>query len=87
MSDDNTIPEWAGHPAETETGWRLLIRTLRRIAAGRQCDDLTIREFDDAFGDDAAEVFATFCTFLRAIAFASRGKIRIAHPGSYIDAG
>jgi hypothetical protein len=83
MSHDNTIPEWAEHPAGAEIGGRLLIRTLRRIAAGRECEALTIREFDDAFGEDAAEVFATFYTFLQAVACGSRRKMRVAHPGSH----
>ena len=35
------------------------------------------QEFADAYGGDAGEVFLTLCTFLKTLAYASRGK---SHP-------
>ena len=63
-------------------GEHLLVWSWRRIAAGRGGCPVIAREFSDACGDDAAEVFATFCTFLRALAYACRRRLQIGHPGS-----
>ena len=63
-------------------GADLLIRTLRRIAAGNADGALVRREFMAVCGEEGVEVFATFCTFLQAAAYASRRTRRIGHPGS-----
>jgi hypothetical protein len=60
----------------------LLVWTWRRIAAGRGDCPLIPREFTRACGEDAAEVFVTFCTFLRALGCASRRLLRVGPPGS-----
>ncbi len=62
-------------------GEHLLVWSWRRIAAGRAQCPLTAREFADACGEDAGEVFLTFCTFLKALAFASRRQLTIGTPG------
>ena len=69
--------------AETEFGYpeHLLVWTWRRIATGRAGCPLIAAEFTDACGDDAGEVFATFCTFLRALAHSGRGGLRVGPPG------
>ncbi|MGN6148589.1 MAG: hypothetical protein ACTHPD_08635 [Rhizomicrobium sp.] len=38
-------------------------------------------DFAAAFGEDGPEVFATFCTFLQALGFASRRPLIIGAPG------
>ena len=60
----------------------LLVWTWRRIAAGRGDCPLIPREFARACGEDAAEVFVTFSTFLRALGCASRRLLRVGAPGS-----
>ena len=73
------------HAAEDMSGLtegeQLVVRSWRRVAAERIDGPLLAREFERACGEDAAEVFATFCTFLRALACASRRHLRIGHPG------
>ena len=63
-------------------GEHLLVWSWRRIAAGRADCRLMAREFGDACGEDAAEVFATFCTFLKALGFACRRRLAIGEPGA-----
>ncbi|HWB50719.1 MAG TPA: hypothetical protein VG651_16545 [Stellaceae bacterium] len=63
-------------------GAALLIGTLRRIAAGRECAALSRRDFAMAFPGDADEVFVTFRAFLQSLAHAGRRKLRVAPPGS-----
>jgi hypothetical protein len=62
-------------------GEHLLVWTWRRIGVGRSNCPLILREFSHACGEDAAEVLATFCTFLQALAYASRRRLQIGHPG------
>jgi hypothetical protein len=69
-------------PDELEQGSRLLVDALRRAAAGHAHCGLTERDFAMAFPGDGREVFATFQTFLQAIARAGRRRLRAAHPGS-----
>jgi hypothetical protein len=59
----------------------LLIWSWRRIAAGQGACPIIARVFVDGCGEDAPEVLATFCAFLRALAYASRRPLRIGHPG------
>jgi hypothetical protein len=68
-------------------GERLLVWTWRRMATGRGSCPLIAREFSDACGDDAAEVYVAFCAFLRALASASRRRLSIAPPGSFALTG
>lgn len=59
----------------------LLVWSWRRIATGRIECPVMAKEFIDACGEDAQEVFATFCTFLKTLAFASRRRLSIRAPG------
>ena len=63
-------------------GERLLIWSWRRIVAGRPDCPAMAQEFADACGEDGAEVFVTFCTFLQALGFASRKRLAFGAPGS-----
>jgi len=63
-------------------GETLLIRALRRAAAGHEGCALTRRDFAIAFPGDADEVFVTFRAFLGTLAHGGRRKLRIALPGS-----
>lgn len=63
-------------------GEHLLVWSWRRIASGRAHCPVMAREFAEACGEDAAEVFLTFCTFLKALAFATRRQLTIGAPGS-----
>jgi hypothetical protein len=69
-------------PAELGQGGQLLIGALRGIAFGHGCSALTRRDFAIAFPGDAGEMFATFRSFLQALAYASRRKLRAGRPGS-----
>lgn len=60
----------------------LLVWSWRRIATGRIECPVMAREFIDACGEDAQEVFAAFCTFLKALAFASRRRLNVRSPGT-----
>jgi hypothetical protein len=71
----------AAPPSGLNKGEHLLVSSWRRVGAGQGDCPLIARAFVEACGEDAAEVFATFCGFLRALAYASRGRVRIAHPG------
>jgi len=59
----------------------LLVKSWRRLAVGSP-GPLTMREFDESCGADAAEVFLTFSIFLKALAVASRRPLAIGMPGS-----
>lgn len=59
----------------------LLVWSWRRIAMGRSCCSLMMEQFADACGEDGPEVFVTFCTFLKALAVASRRQFVIGTPG------
>ncbi len=63
----------------------LLVWSWRRMAIAKghcigHCAFID-REFGDACGEDACEVFATFVAFLEALAYASRRQIVLGHPG------
>jgi hypothetical protein len=62
-------------------GEHLLLWSWRRMATGRTFCPLMMDDFSAAFGDDGPEVFATFCTFLQALAVASRKPLTIGTPG------
>jgi len=62
-------------------GQHLLIWSWRRMAAGRTFCPLMMDDFAAAFGEDGPDVFATFCTFLQALALASRRPLTIGAPG------
>lgn len=59
----------------------LLVWSWRRIATGRIECPVMAKEFIDACGEDAQEVFATFCTFLKTLALAARRRLNIQAPG------
>ncbi len=75
----------AATPTGLGQGETLLVRSWRRIAVGQGGCPVMVQEFTDCCGEDTAEVFATFCTFLRALAFASRRPLMIGPPGSDIS--
>lgn len=62
-------------------GQHLLIWSWRRMAVGHTFCPLMMDDFSAAFGEDGPEVFATFCTFLQALGFASRRPLTIGAPG------
>ncbi len=62
-------------------GEHLLVWSWRRVATGRTLCPLMMDDFSAAFGEDGPEVFATFCTFLQALAVASRRPLAISAPG------
>ena len=82
MAQENEIAGLFTDGGEFGYGEHLLVWTWRRIAVGRGACPLVIQEFSHACGEDAGEVFATFCTFLRALAYAGRRRIRVGRPGS-----
>jgi len=59
----------------------LLIWSWRRVATGRVECPVMAKEFTDVCGEDAREVFATLCTFLKALGFASRRRLNLRAPG------
>lgn len=59
----------------------LLIWSWRRIAIGRSCCPLVMDGFAAACGEDGPDVFATFCTFLKALAVSSRRQFIIGTRG------
>jgi hypothetical protein len=59
----------------------LLVWSWRRMATGRGHCQFIDREFGEACGENAREVFATFVTFLEALAYASRRQMVLGHPG------
>lgn len=59
----------------------LLVWSWRRIATGRSGCPLMLDQFADVCGEDGPEVFVTFCTFLKALAVASRRQFSIGAPG------
>lgn len=74
-------PRQAEDMSRLSEGEHLVVRSWRRIAAGQTDCPLLFRDFEHACGEDAAEVLATFCTFLRALACAGRRRLRVGHPG------
>lgn len=64
-------------------GEHLLVWSWRRIVAGRIQCPVMAQEFADACGSDAGEVFLTLCTFLKALAFASRRQLVIRAPDPF----
>ena len=62
-------------------GQHLLIWSWRRMAVGHTFCPMMMDDFAAAFGEDGPEVFATFCTFLQALGFASRRPLTIGAPG------
>lgn len=59
----------------------LLVWSWRRVAIGRSCCPLMMDAFAAACGEDGPDVFVTFCTFLKALAVASRRQFVIGAPG------
>ena len=70
-----------GAPSDFGFGEHLLLWSWRRMATGRTFCPLMMDDFAAAFGSDGPEVFATFCTFLQALAIASRKPLTIGAPG------
>jgi hypothetical protein len=64
-------------------GERLPVWSWRRIVTGRVNCPVMAREFADACGDDAGDVFLTLCAFLKALAFASRRQLVIRAPDPF----
>jgi len=83
MGTDITLAAEDGQdtPSGFGFGEHLLLWSWRRMAAGRSFCPLLMDDFAAAFGDDGPEVFATFCTFLQALAVASRKPLTIGAPG------
>lgn len=62
----------------------LLIWCWRRIARGHTGCPLVMDELAGACGEDGPEVFVTLCTFLKALALASRRQLTMGTSGSPI---
>lgn len=60
---------------------QLLVWSWRRVATGHAYCSLTRDGFAATCGEDGPEVFVTFCTFLQALAVASRRQFLIGAPG------
>lgn len=60
---------------------QVLVWTWRRLAAGRSGCPVIAWEFSRWCGDDAAEVLATFCTFLAALAYVGHRQLQVGYPG------
>ena len=59
----------------------LLVWSWRRVAMGRTCCPVMTDAFAASCGEDGPDVFVTFCTFLKALAVASRRQFLIGAPG------
>jgi hypothetical protein len=88
VSDAREVTMAAGDRANYETGVtglsygeHLLVWSWRRIITGRGDCPLIAREFLQLCGEDAAEVLATFYTFLQALACAGRRRLQVGYPG------
>src|SRR5271170_7022193 len=57
----------------------LLVWSWRKIVTGRADCPLIAWEFKRFCGEDAAEVRATLCAFLRALAYAGRRRLQIGY--------
>jgi hypothetical protein len=57
-------------------GEHLLVWSWRKIVTGRSGCPLIAREFLQLCGEDAAEVLATFYTFLQVLAYAGRRRLQ-----------
>jgi hypothetical protein len=75
-------PLMAGEDIGFGQAEQLLIRSWRRIAAGHRWCALMMDEFSAACGEDGPDVFAAFCTFLKALALAGRRQLVIGAPGN-----
>jgi hypothetical protein len=64
-------------------GEHLVVWSWRRIVTGRAHCPVMAQELADACGSDADEVFLTLCTFLKALAFASRRQLALRAPDPF----
>jgi len=87
MSPRDHVAATLAATGEFAGGEHLLVWSWRRIAAGRGDCPLILREFARACGEDTVEVFATFHTFLRALAHGSRRRLRVGWPGASVLTG
>jgi hypothetical protein len=76
---DRDSPE-SGIPGLT-FGEHLLVWSWRKIVTGRGGCPLIAREFSLSCGEDASEVLATLYTFLQALAYAGRRRLKVGYLG------
>jgi hypothetical protein len=82
MVPADRITAHAGMASGLEFGEHLLVWSWRKLVIGGGDCPVLSREFSELCGEDAGEVMATFVTFLRALAYASRRRLQVGHPGS-----
>jgi hypothetical protein len=81
MQADDIAALSAEDIAEFGYGEHLLVFAWRRMDAQGTDAAVMPEEFAQACGEDAGEVFNTFCSFLKALAFAGRRGLTLGAPG------
>ena len=79
QSTVHTAPEARG----SGYGEHLLVWSWRRIVTGKIHCPVMEKEFADACGEDAGAVFLLLCSFLKALAAASRRPLTIRAPDPF----
>lgn len=77
----HSLPWLAGEVQDFGSAEQMLVWSWRRIATGHACCPLTMDAFAAACGEEGPDVYVTFCTFLQALAVASRRQFLIGAPG------
>ena len=81
MVPRNRAGDTEADTAEISLAEHLLVWSWRKIVTGRADCPLIAWEFKRFCGEDAAEVLASLCAFLRALAYAGRPRLQIGYPG------
>lgn len=74
-------PQVVGEVQNFSPAEYLLVWSWRWVAMGRTCCPVMMDAFAASCGEDGPDVFVTFCTFLKALAVASRRQFVIGAPG------
>jgi hypothetical protein len=81
MVQEDRVADREARSAGLDDGEQLLIWAWRKIVTGRNGCPLIAWEFSKLCGEDAADVLATFCTFLSALAYVARRPVHVGYPG------
>jgi hypothetical protein len=81
MVPGDRATDWEARSAGLGFEEQLLTWAWRRIVTGRNGCPLIAREFSKLCGEDAAEVLATFSTFLWALTHVGRRRLQVGYPG------
>src|SRR5260221_3309776 len=79
MADDAPL-DWQRSVLDLNYGEHLLVWTIRSVVVRREMCAAIVREFEEACGEDAGEVLATFRVFLNTLGQAARRSISVGHP-------